>query len=78
MSESCPIAYDHTNDLDECKVCGWGVVEPSPPAAAPRDYASLATGPERIREAIKRLSGGYAPTEPIMFNCRPNEQEDPQ
>jgi hypothetical protein len=73
MSADCPIAYDHTDDLDECKVCGWGTAEPIPPSSGPKDYASLRTGPERIREAIKRLSGGYAPTQPTMFNCRPTD-----
>lgn len=76
MSESCPIAYDHTDDLDECRVCGWSLEE-RPKAQGPRDLETL-TGPERIREAIKRLSGGYAPTQPIKFACRPDEQADPQ
>lgn len=31
MTITCPIAYDHTDDLDECAVCGWGRPEPPPP-----------------------------------------------
>lgn len=33
MITACPIAYDHTDDLDECAVCGWtGTEPPAPPS----------------------------------------------
>lgn len=69
----CPIAYDHTDAIDECRVCGWGAHEAAVPASGPRDMSTM-TGPERIREAIKRLNGGYAPTRPIMFDCGGEER----
>jgi hypothetical protein len=31
MTIQCPIAYDHTDDLDECAVCGWTGAEPKAP-----------------------------------------------
>lgn len=65
----CPVAYDHTEDLDECQVCGWGAPVEKPPAHGPKDMTTM-TGPERIREAIDRLNGRYAPTRPILFTCR--------
>jgi len=57
--EPCPIDYDHTDDLEECAVCGWRLPK-RPEPRGPRDMATL-TGPERIQEAIDRLSGAYAP-----------------
>lgn len=62
----CPIAYDHTDDLDECAVCGWGEPVQKAPASGPRDMATL-SGPERIQEAIARLSGAYAPTRRVVI-----------
>ena len=66
--ESCPVAYDHSDDLDECRVCGWGAPVEKQPAHGPKDMSAL-TGPEKIREAIARLSGAYAPTHRITFRC---------
>jgi hypothetical protein len=65
VSTTCPIAYDHTDDLDECMVCGWKL-EAHPEPRRPRDFATL-TGPERIREAIDRLNGAYAPQMPVRL-----------
>lgn len=67
----CPIAYDHNDDLDECMVCGWTLESEVTPVKArgPKDMTNM-TGPERIREAIDRLNGRYAPTRPILFRCR--------
>lgn len=64
--ESCPIAYDHTDDLDECAVCGWGEPVEKPLARSPRDLSTL-NGPEKIHEAIDRLGGAYAPTRRITI-----------
>lgn len=64
----CPIAYDHTDDLDECMVCGWTLEAEGVPASGPRDMTNM-TGPQKIQEAIDRLSGRYAPTRPILFRC---------
>lgn len=69
--EVCPIAYDHVDNLEECAVCGWRIEE-RPKTRGPRDIAPL-NGPERIQEAIDRLSGAYAPQHRIMFMCRPDE-----
>ena len=65
---NCPIAYDHTDDLDQCMVCGWTIEVDEPPASGPRDMTNM-TGPQKIQEAIDRLSGRYAPTRPVLFNC---------
>ena len=63
MTTECPIAYDHTSELDECAVCGW-VQYPEQKAI---QHAPPATGLERIQEAIKILSGGYAPKTSILI-----------
>lgn len=70
--ELCPVAYDHNDDLDECMVCGWGEPVKRPPAHGPKDISTL-TGAEKIREAIARLNGAYAPTERITFHCKGND-----
>lgn len=63
MTTECPIAYDHTEDLEKCMVCGWTEAtevhkdQPLPPK----------TGLERIQEAIKILNGGYAPKNPVLI-----------
>jgi hypothetical protein len=72
MSEVCPIAYDHTDDLDECAVCGWRMDE-RPEPRRPRDLATL-TGLERIQEAIDRLGGAYAPQSRVTI-CDMRDQE---
>ena len=64
--EGCPIAYDHTDDLDECAVCGWSLESEIPEPRRPRDMSAL-TGPERIQEAIDRLGGAYAPQYPVRL-----------
>ena len=64
----CPVAYDHTDHLDECAVCGWGKPVEKAPASGPKDMTHM-TGPQRIQEAIDRLSGAYAPTRRILFRC---------
>ena len=68
--DTCPIAYDHTDDIDECAVCGWGAPTVKPLPSSPRDMLNM-TGPERIQEAIDRLSGAYAPTRRITI-CGPD------
>lgn len=65
---NCPIAYDHNDDLDQCMVCGWTLEVERPFVGGPKDMTAL-TGPQRIQEAIDRLSGRYAPTCPILFRC---------
>lgn len=67
-TEACPIAFDHTDDLDECKVCGWTLEAHKPFVSGPKDMTNM-TGPHRIQEAIDRLNGRYAPTRPILFRC---------
>ena len=68
MTVECPVAYDHTDNLDECFVCGWTeFLEP-----ANEQESKPLTGPERIREAIKILNGGYAPRNPALI-CGPVE-----
>lgn len=66
--DTCPISYDHTDDIDECAVCGWGEPVEKAPASGPKDMTNM-TGPQRIQETIDRLSGRYAPTRPILFRC---------
>jgi hypothetical protein len=75
MSGTCPIEYDHTDDMDECMVCGWRLEDECkhPEPRRPRDISAL-TGPERIREAIDRLNGSYAPQSRIVI-CGPSEDE---
>lgn len=63
MREVCPVGYDHTEDLDECMVCGWTGIPESQPATDSKPV----TGQERIREAIKILNGGYAPKNRIVI-----------
>jgi hypothetical protein len=75
MIPDCPIAYDHTDDLEECQVCGWRLEDEykRPEPRRQRDMSTL-TGPERIQEAINRLNGTYAPyTMPITFICGGDE-----
>jgi len=65
-AEDCPVAYDHNDDLDECRACGWTLEVEKIPTSGPRDMTNM-TGPQKIQEAIDRLSGRYAPTRPILF-----------
>lgn len=72
--DTCPIAYDHMDDLDVCAVCGWGASVEQAPSSGPKDMTNM-TGPQRIQEAIDRVSGRYAPTRPMLFRCGGGQHE---
>lgn len=68
-NNTCPIAYDHTDDLDECMVCGWRLEFGKLEEDTHQDPTKI-TVFQLARESIAGLSGVYAPVQRILFDCR--------